>query len=278
MQKILPFLILTRPVNVLIGMLSIFIGALITGTIQPLQKVLLACFSGGVIAGAANAINDYFDLEIDRINRPDRPLPAGKIVPYQARVFSFVLFGVGIFLGGLVNTNAFIIAAFSTLLLYFYSARLKRTVLWGNLSVSLATALAFIYGGVAVNRFYESLIPACFSFLFHLGREIIKDAQDVTGDAANQAVTLPVKAGVKVALQVATLIYLLLVGITLLPYFFEIYGFIYLAVVFVGVDLMIIGILFSVWLNQSPKNLGLMSNLLKADMLVGLIAIFLGKY
>lgn len=269
---------LTRPVNVLIGMLSIFIGALITGTIQPLQQVLLACFSGGIIAGAANAINDYFDLEIDRINRPDRPLPVGKVTPAAANTFSLLLFGLGVLLGALVNLPAFFIALFSAILLYLYSARLKRTLLWGNLSVSLATALAFIYGGVAVNRFYESLIPAGFSFLFHLGREIIKDTQDVAGDAANNAVTLPIKSGTKVALFVATGIYVFLIFMTLLPWFFEIYGFYYLLTVFFGVDLVILVMLVSIWRNPSPKNLGRMSNLLKADMLVGLVAIFLGKY
>jgi geranylgeranylglycerol-phosphate geranylgeranyltransferase len=278
MKKFSGFLLLTRPVNVLIGMLSIFIGALITGTINPLQQVLLACFSGGLIAGAANAINDYFDLEIDRINRPDRPLPAGKVSLSEARDFAYCLFLLGILLGALVNLPAFIIAFFSAVLLYLYSARLKRTLLWGNLSASLVTALAFIYGGVAVNRFYESLIPAGFSFLFHLGREIIKDTQDVAGDAANNAVTLPIHAGEKIALKTATGIFVLLVFLTLLPYFFKIYGVYYLLTVVVGVDLVIVGVLISVWRDSSPKNLRKMSNLLKADMLVGLVAIFLGTY
>jgi len=276
MRKLSGLLRLTRPVNVLIGIFSIFIGALITGTIQPLGRVLLACGSGGLIAGAANAINDVFDLEIDRINRPDRPLPSGKVNPATARIFALVLFGLGVLLGALVNLPAFFIALGSALLLYFYSARLKGTVLWGNLAVSLTTALAFIYGGVAVNRFYEALIPAGFSFLFHLGREIIKDTQDVAGDAAQHAVTLPIKMGANFALATATGIYLLLIGLTLLPYFLEIYGRYYLATVVI-VDLVIVCALLSVWRYPAPKNLGRMSNLLKADMLVGLVAIFLGK-
>jgi len=278
MQKFPGLLLLTRPVNVLIGTLSIFIGALITGTIQPLGRVLLACLSGGLIAGAANAINDVFDLEIDRINRPDRPLPSGKVRPDLARIFALVLFGIGVALGALVNLPAFFIALGSALLLYFYSARLKGTVLWGNLAVSLVTALAFIYGGVSVNRFYAALIPAGFSFLFHLGREIIKDTQDVAGDSARLAVTLPIKMGANFALATATGIYLLLVGLTLLPYFLKIYGIYYLAVVIAGVDVVILCALFSIWRNPAPKNLGRMSNLLKADMLVGLVAIFLGKF
>lgn len=268
---------ITRPVNVLIGMCSIFVGALITGTIYPLDHVLWACLSGGVIAGAANAINDYFDVGIDRINKPDRPIPAGKISQQRVFYFALILFGLGLIFGLIINFSAFLIAFFSSLLLYWYSARLKRTVLWGNLSVSLVTGLAFIYGGVAVDRFQEALIPAGFSFLFHLGREIIKDTQDVTGDAAEQAITLPIRYGRNVALSVASLVYLVLIVVTILPYLFQIYGIWYLGVVVIGVDLVVVVLLARMWVNPSPKNLGRISNLLKADMFMGLIAIFLGK-
>jgi len=277
MAQLTAYLTITRPINVIIGIFSIFVGALITGTLEPLAKVLLACLSGGVIAGAANAINDYYDLEIDRINKPNRPLPAGKLTPTGVFNFSVIFFGVGIVLGALVNLQAFFIALFSSGLLFLYSARLKRTVLWGNLSVSLVTGLAFIYGGVAVNRFYASLIPAGFSFFFHLGREIIKDTQDVEGDAANQVVTFPIQYGKKPALIAATAVYLFLIVLTLLPYFYQIYGFYYLIVVLLGVDGVVVAILFSIWCDSSAKNLGRMSNLLKADMLVGLVAIFLGR-
>ena len=93
--SLLPYLLLTRPVNVIIGGLSIFIGALVTGTIQPLNKVLLACLSGGLVAAGANTINDYFDVEIDRHNKPYRPLPAGKVSLKSAFVFSLSLLVLG---------------------------------------------------------------------------------------------------------------------------------------------------------------------------------------
>ncbi|MDZ7377314.1 MAG: UbiA family prenyltransferase, partial [candidate division KSB1 bacterium] len=169
------FLLLTRPLNVVIGMFSIFMGAFITGTVQPLLKVLYASLSGGIIAGAANAINDYYDIAIDKINKPHRPLAAGIIAPKEGLIFSMVLFIAGVAIGALINPAAFALSLFASVLLFFYSYRLKRTVLWGNLTVSLITALAFIYGGLAVNRIRLALIPALFSFFYHLGREIIKD-------------------------------------------------------------------------------------------------------
>ena len=80
MKTITGYIQLTRPVNLLIALLSIFIGGFVTGTIHPLLKLLLASFSGMLVAAGANSINDYYDLEIDRINKPKRPLPSGLIV------------------------------------------------------------------------------------------------------------------------------------------------------------------------------------------------------
>ncbi|MCI0514179.1 geranylgeranylglycerol-phosphate geranylgeranyltransferase [candidate division KSB1 bacterium] len=278
MQKLRALISITRPVNVLIGIFSIFVGALITGTVQPLNKVLLACLAGGMIAAGSNAINDYFDLEIDRINKPKRPLPAGKLTRRTVYWFALTLFFMGSVSGFGINTWAVGIILLSVFLGYFYSARLKRTVLWGNLTVSLMTALAFIFGGVAVNRLHAALIPAGFSFLFHLGREIIKDAQDIEGDAANHIITLPIRVGKKPALAIANWIYGGLILATFFPYFFKIYGLYYLVVVLLGVDLVVSLALISAWRNPSFRNLGLMSDLLKADMLLGLAAIYLGRF
>lgn len=276
MEKITAFLIIIRPINTLIGILSIFIGAFITGTIQPLEKVLLACLSGGLIQGGANSINDYFDLEIDQINKPYRPLPAGKLARGEVFVFSIILFLGGILLGAMVNQIALGIALFSAILLFTYSAKLKGSILWGNLAVSLVTGLAFIYGGIAVNRFHQSLIPAGFSFLFHFGREIIKDVQDEEGDRANQIVTFAIRYGARISMRFITAIYILLIFLTFLPYFYGIYGLGYFIVVLIGVDAVVGGCLITMWRNPVPKTLGKISNILKADMLIGLLAIYLG--
>jgi len=277
MKRLRPIFILTRPVNVAISAASIFIGAFITGTVQPIAKVLLACLSGGVIAGAANAINDYFDVEIDRINKSYRPLPSGSVTPAAAFRFSMSLFITGIIVSVFVNTVAVIIATSSSVLLFMYSASLKRTVLWGNLTVSLATGLAFIYGGISVGRVTDALIPAGFAFMFHLGREIIKDIEDMEGDRANQATTLPVHHGEKTALQVATVVFGILLVATIAPYLARIYGILYLFIVLLGVDTVIIYVVFSMWKNPAPKNLGRLSTLLKIDMIMGLVAIYAGR-
>lgn len=253
-------------------------GSFIAGSLSPLTNVLLAVISGSLIAAAANSINDFYDVNIDRINKPYRPIVAGLLTKTEAFIFSIVLFSSGALLGGFINARAGFIAFFACILLYLYSARLKRTVLWGNLTVSLMTAFAFIYGGVAVNLLDKALIPAGFAFLFHFGREIIKDVEDHKGDSADNARTLPIIYGKKTALILTTIIFCILIAVTLLPYLFHIFGKAYLIVVVLGVDLLLIYVLVSMWRNPVPSNLGRLSTLLKLDMIVGLIAIYVGRF
>lgn len=185
---------------------------------------------------------------------------------------------MGILFGYLVNWQAFAVSVFSSVILFLYSARLKRTVLWGNLTVSLATALAFIYGGIAVNRLSFAIIPAVFSFFYHLGREIIKDVEDVEGDKADKILTLPIKFGVNLALKVAAAVYILLIIITIIPYALNIFGLYYLIIVACIVDGVVIYALFSMWTNSASKNLSRLSIILKLNMFAGLIAIYFGKF
>jgi len=275
-KRILAIFEISRPINVFIAILSIFVAVVITGTIQPFHKVILACLSGAVIMAASNTINDYFDLDIDRINRPGRPLVRGKLTPFQAITVSWVEFGTGCMLALWINSTAFLIAGVVSGIIIIYSFRLKRLPLLGNLAVSFSTAMAFIYGGVAVNRIRETLVPAVLAFFFHFGREIIKDLQDREGDSHGLAHTFPLVYGESAALTLITAIFVLLGLILPLPFIFGWYNGLYLLVIVLGIYPVLSYVAISMWKNRSPRNLGFLSNLLKADMLVGLLAIYLG--
>ncbi len=275
-SKLLALLQISRPVNVFIGMLSIFIAAFITGSLQPRSNVILACLVGGLVTAAANAINDYFDIEIDRINKPHRVLPAGRISPRQALLFSGTTFAVALFLSSFINPIAFAITLFTSLLLFFYSFRLKRLPLWGNLVVSFSSALAFIFGGVAVSRVGKTILPAIFAFLFHFGREIIKDIQDMSGDARENARTFPLVFGKQPAIRLTNAIFLTTILVTTLPFLLHYYSIRYFWIVLLGVHPVLLYSIYSIRKNQSARNLGFVSNLLKADMLIGLLAIYVG--
>lgn len=238
--------------------------------------VLLACLSGMLITGAANTINDYFDVDIDIINKPSRPLAAGLISPTAAKAWAYLLFALGIALSVPINTGAIGTAVLASTLLFLYSSHLKRTVLWGNLTVSFVAGLAFIYGGVAINSFRLALIPAALGFFFHLGRELLKDIEDMPGDRRSNLRTFPLVHGRQAAQGLITVIFILLILLTFLPYIFGIYGVFYLAIVIIGVDMFLVYVLISLWRQPSVANLQRLSVGLKLDMIVGLAAILAG--
>jgi geranylgeranylglycerol-phosphate geranylgeranyltransferase len=274
-SKFFAYIQLARPVNAMITFLSVLVAAFISGTLEPFGKVILACISAGLIGSAANTINDYYDIEIDRINKPQRTLAAGKLMPRSALIAALLEYTLGILLAIFISFPMFLMALFFSLLTYLYSAYLKRTVLWGNVAVSLTTAAAFVYGGLAVNRPQETIIPAAFAFFFHFGREIIKDMEDIQGDSRYHAKTFPIKFGIPPSIILVWINFIILILLTLLPYRMGLYGSKYLLVVLAGIYPVIFYALISMLLNTTPRHLGFISNLLKADMLVGLLAIYL---
>ena len=271
------FWLLARPHNLAIAVPAIFLGGFITSGVHPLSKLLLACASGMWIGAGANAINDVFDLDIDRINKPRRPLPSGLVKPAAARRFAMACFGAGIVLSAPVNRICFLIAAASSVLLYLYSSFLKRTVFWGNLTVAFMLGIALVYGGLAVGGFRNALIVGVFAFLYNLPREILKDVEDMEGDRSQGALTVPIRYGVRAALLWSTLFLILLIVATWIPAILGIFSMTYFWIVFVGVDCFAAFAIFSMWRNPSPPHLGRLAVWMKIDMLAGLAAVFFGR-
>ncbi|MCK4272766.1 geranylgeranylglycerol-phosphate geranylgeranyltransferase [bacterium] len=278
MRRVIAYLQLSRPLNVVIAAGSVLVGALASGLLRPDLPVLLACLVAGLITGGANAINDVFDVQIDRVNKPGRPLPSGRLTRSQATAFSVMLMVLGVAISPALGLWGLLIAILVVLLLVAYSAWLKRMPLWGNLAVALAAGLAFLYGGIATGRPGPALVPACFAFLFHLGREILKDAQDEVGDRAAGARTLPAVVGVPAALRWAGLVFSILIAATPIPHLAGHYSLAYLIIVVFGVDFPLLYVIFSSQRNSSPDHLGRLSLLLKVDMWVGLAAILAGVW
>lgn len=277
MESVKAYIQLTRPLNLLIAFLSIFMGGFVTGTIHPVIKLLLACLSGTLIAAGANAVNDYFDLEIDRVNKPSRPLPRGAISPGKAHTFALILFGVGVVLGATIHVTGLVIALGSFCLLYFYSFCLKRTPVWGNVTVAFVSGLAFVYGGLAVGRIGSALIVGIFAFFYHWSREIIKDIEDVEGDRSQGLKTLPIVNGVRTALVWTTTLFVILISLTFIPYILKIFSIAYLIVVILCVNLFLVYVMVSMWRRPEPVHLGRLALWMKFDMFFGLLAVYLGR-
>ena len=201
---------LVRPLNVVMFFAGVALGGLLAAGLPAFSGVqgralALAMGSAALIGAGANAINDVFDLAIDRVNRPDRPLPSGAVSVGAARVLWGVASALGVGVSTLLSVKHLGIAVFSVLLLYGYSAHLKRTPLAGNLAVALVLALALLYGGLAVapTGWGVLLLGAGFAFGSTLAREVAKDVEDAVGDATEGARTLPLVAGPRTAVGVA---------------------------------------------------------------------------
>jgi geranylgeranylglycerol-phosphate geranylgeranyltransferase len=275
-NKIYAFFELSRPLNVLIAFLTIFIAAAVTGEFRLSRDLWLAAFSTACIMIGANVINDIYDLGIDRINKPGRPLPAGKLSVGESWVYFAIVYITGWSIAALINRYMFLIAFSTGIVLIFYSVKFKRTILLGNMIVSFTTALAFIYGGLAAGRVEATYFPALFAFLFHFGREVIKDLQDIQGDRQAGAVTFPVRYGHKPSFMLTLTIFLILILVTLIPYILKIYSSAYLLVVGLGIYPVLAWVLYITWKTPQPKALGTASMMLKLDMFIGLLAIFVG--
>ena len=268
--------VLPRPLNCIITALSVYVGAFTAGVRWPSAAVLLAALSAALVAGAGYISNDLRDTDIDRINRPRRPLPSGRLSRRAAALeaWLFALSGLGLawWLGPLAGLVAVAVA----LCLFIYNLHLKRRAFWGNLLIGALSAAAFPYGALAAGTLGRSWIPAGFALLFHWGREIIKDMEDMEGDRARGARTLPLRWGPGRAVLVTSALYLLLTAFTLLPWIWNLYGKVYLLLV-LCVDLALLWALFQVRRRQAGSTDTNLSRLLKAAMVLGLLAIVAGE-
>lgn len=272
------YIIVLRPLNVFISFLAVYLVMFISGEQRTELWItaMYAALSAGLICGASNVINDYFDIEIDKINRPERVMARGLISKRNALIYWMIINIAGLYFSARIGGMCFLIAFFSVVLLFVYSYYLKRTPLMGNLTVSFFTGLAFIYGGVAIGHWKLAVVPAVFAFLFHWGREILKDIEDIEGDRRMAARTFPIVYGVQRAKTLTTFIFLALIAITLWVYLMDFYNVIYFWIILVGMYPAIIYTLISLRREISKTHLRRLNLLLKAEMFVGLLAIYFG--
>jgi geranylgeranylglycerol-phosphate geranylgeranyltransferase len=188
-----------RVLNALTAGAVVILGAFLTPAFIGLY-VYLAALSVVIITIAGNLINDYFDVQTDEVNRPDRLIPSGKINKKQALIISISLFVLGNILLTIVDFNLLKIGLAVTFTLIIYTPFLKRYPLIGNIAVSLLLSLTVIVGGIASTAFLNlknSILPASLIFLLSLPREILKDGEDLIGDRKAGLRTFPVVFGIR---------------------------------------------------------------------------------
>ncbi|MBN1949162.1 MAG: geranylgeranylglycerol-phosphate geranylgeranyltransferase [Candidatus Cloacimonetes bacterium] len=274
------FLRLIRPANCLFAALCVLFGAFYLNRIYFDLSIFSAVLSAGLIAAAGYVINDFFDIPLDKVNKPYRVLPSGRIKPSSAYLFAVILFIIGIscsFATG--NWYCCLIALSNSIMLFYYARYFKLRLLSGNLIVSYTAASTFIFGAICADNLINIIPVAVMAFLYTLIREIIKDAEDIEGDRKFGARTLAVRLERKTSILLT-----LLPALALTAFFFlifhrgliNLYAYLLLTI-FVSLPLLII--LVQLIRNcHSQEKFQLASRLIKLDMLILLIIIWIGQY
>ena len=231
---------LTRPVNAVAAGALTLIGAYVAGVESggvseyPLEAAA-AALATVLAVGAGNAINDYFDREIDRINAPERAIPRGAVSAREALRFSVVLFVVAVGLALTLPLFAVAIATFNLVALVVYTEWFKGLPGVGNLVVAYLGGSTFLFGGAAVHADQTGLttvgVLAALAALSTFTREVVKDVEDLAGDREEGLNTLPIAVGERAALGLAALALVVAVLASPVPYVRETFGAAYLLVV-----------------------------------------------
>lgn len=272
------YLKIIRPVNCLITFISVIVAAFIASDNSfPYTVVLFAALSAAMVAASGNIINDFYDIEIDRISHPDRLLVKGKLKSKNALIAYTFLNLIALIISMTISPVVFGIVLSTIMLLYLYSRMIKRVPLLGNFIIAWLTGMVFIFGGIVVNNVEASIIPALFALLINFIREIVKDIQDINGDLSAGVVTFPAKYGIDKAIAVIVIFSITLIILTLHPFILNYYKIEYFVLVMIVVNPLLVYFLLSVYKNRSNENLKKMSSILKLNMVFGLLAIYLGK-
>lgn len=224
-----PYLEIIRPMNGFMAVFGTWIGMLVGGSpIYPDIFTLLGLLAVFFIQSGGMAVNDYCDIGIDRINRPGRPLPSGRISGKSALLYAAALFATGIIASYFINMIAFGVAALAAALLVLYAARLKKTMLLGHVIVSLLVALTFVFGGIVAGNHAPALLMAFMAFLSNNAREIYKSVEDALGDRQHKVNSIAVKAGVFRARFIAGVFVMAAIAFSFVPFFLGFFGQAYL--------------------------------------------------
>jgi 4-hydroxybenzoate polyprenyltransferase len=262
---------------------------------------ILLCLSSVLIAAAGYIINDYFDLNIDRVNKPDKIVVEKIIKRRWAIIWHWVLSGLGILIGFYLSwkmKNIFIGPSniLCVLLLWFYSTTFKKKLLIGNLLISFLTAWVigvlylcefrihrFVdpeYHG-ALSRIYKfTVLYASFAFIISLVREVIKDMEDLEGDARYGCRTMPVVWGLNAAkFFCASWLTLLVAALIFFQFYVLQYGW-WLTIAFscFAVIYPILRVLKKLSRATEPGQFHQLSQMIKTIMMMGILSMIFLKY
>ncbi len=211
------YLELARPFTLLAPALGFVSGGLTALGAHPRQPLIyetlwpifLGALMAAVLNAGSNTINQIFDLSIDSINKPHRPLPSGRITAREAGYFAAFCYALAWAMAWLIQPvgapECFWIVVIASLLTWVYSGppiRSKRFGVWANITIAIPRGWLLKVAGWSSAKTIFGLEPWYIGSIFGLfliGAASTKDFSDIEGDRANGCMTWPVKYGVKKA-------------------------------------------------------------------------------
>ena len=279
MNKILHYFQMTRPLNVLLSGITVFIAAYILNKYtHPLLWAIITVVM--LFCSFANIINDLFDLNTDRINNPKKYFK-------NLLLNNFILLAILLLLliTSLILAHTYFpqYAIFYLYLIFtliiLYTPYLKGIPLLGNIIISFILASVFIITELVLLNSFSGLLlyPVILTFLLTLIREIIKDIDDLKGDVAAGINTFPVIYGLNCTKYLLLILITLLIVISIYPYYLGIYNFQYLVSLVLLVQIPLIGCIFYLWKYPNFQNRRTLTIATKYITIGGVITILFTK-
>jgi len=203
-------------------------GSCITyGNFPPLKIAILTLFVPMMGWTAALYLSDFLDRELDSIQKPHRPIPSGRIKPYEALVIGAVFAISGFFLSFLLTYKNIILVFVVAGLVFTYTKISKSRGLMGNINRGIVTVAAFLFGVFSIDKSIQS-IPIyiwilSFVFLFHdTNSNLVGAIRDMEGDKKGGYITIPVKYGIKISVFISLVLTIIWLSLSLyLPYYYN---------------------------------------------------------
>lgn len=271
---------LLRPSNSLAAAALVLIGARLAGSGLATPRAWLAALTMWFVTTYGYVSNDCTDLAEDRINKPERPIPAGAISLATARQLSRLLAAGALGLAVILGWREALVAAGVLVLLTLYNRRLKSTAGGGNVLIAVLAGCTLLTGSVAAQGFgvaaWQPLLPAAtYVMLFVAARELVKTLEDVAGDHSAGKQTLALRLGPHGVVAIVLVLALVHSVMGLLIFYTMHYSGTFMLISFFGIHLPLFFTVATLWCNPDPPHVRRCLRLLKGSYLAGLLALVL---
>ena len=280
-MKIVSLFSVVRGYNIPIIILAQYLSALFI--LAPEKKpasvlldinLFLIVFATSLTIASGYIINSFYDSKKDLINRPNKSI-LDRLVRQQTKLKVYFLLNFAVaFLAFLISWRAFLFFSVYIFLIWFYSHKVKKFVIIGNLMATFMAVLPFFAILLYYKNFYEVILAhASFLFLLLLIREMIKDLENIKGDLANDYKTIAILYGEEISKKIITV----LTALTVIPVYILIEKFDvgYMDMYFYFCLIILVFFLLYLWKSNTKEQFLLLHNVLKFLIVAGVFCIVL---